>query len=157
MSVNGIKQEVCAMKVSEVMKESVVAASPSESLASVSRKMQTYGIGALPVMEADRLQGMVTDRDIVVRCIACHHDPVKMKVSEIMSTGATCVSPEHTISEAAAKMGAAQVRRLPVVKNNQVLGIITLGDIVKEKTDSEVARALYNISQPASPGPVVQG
>lgn len=139
------------MKVADVMNGAVVTASPSESLASVSRKMNQSGVGAIPVVEAGRLRGMVTDRDIVVRCISCHHDPAKMTAGEIMTTQVSCITPERTVTEAAVLMGAAQVHRLPVLQNNRVTGMISLGDIAKVKTDSEVARALYNISQQPAP------
>ena len=71
-----------------------------------------------------------------------------MTAGEIMSTQVTCVTPERTVTEAAALMGAAQVRRLPVLRGSKVAGMVSLGDIAKVKTDSEVARAVYNISQP---------
>lgn len=136
------------MKIAQIMKEAVVTAAPSETLRSLSKKMDDSGVGAIPIVEGDRLQGIVTDRDIVVRCLSRNKDPGKMTAGEIMSTQVTCITPERTVTEAAALMGAAQVHRLPVLRGSKVAGMVSLGDIAKVKTDSEVARAVYNIAQP---------
>ena len=125
-----------------------MTAAPSETLRSLSKKMDDNGVGAIPIVEGDRLQGIVTDRDIVVRCLSRNKDPGKMTAREIMSTQVTCITPERTVTEAAALMGAVQVRRLPVLRGSKVAGMVSLGDIAKVKTDSEVARAVYNIAQP---------
>lgn len=140
------------MKVGDVMNGAVVTGRTSESLESLSRKMERSNVGSIPIVEGGRLLGIVTDRDIVVRCISCHKDPAKMTAGEIMSTGVSCITPERSVTEAVTLMGTSQVHRLPVIHNNKVMGMVSLGDIAKVKTDSEVARALFNISQPPCPG-----
>ena len=125
-----------------------MTAAPSETLRSLSKKMDDSGVGAIPIVEGDRLQGIVTDRDIVVRCLSRNKDPGKMTARETLSTQVPCTTRERPVTEGAPLMGAAQVRRLPVLRGSRVAGMVSLGDIAKVKTDSEVARAVYNIAQP---------
>ena len=88
-----------------------MTAAPSETLRSLSKKMDDSGVGAIPIVEGDRLQGIVTDRDIVVRCLSRNKDPGKMTAREIMSTQVTCITPERTVTEAAALMGDVYKRQ----------------------------------------------
>ncbi len=118
------------MKVSDVMTKSVVKVSPEESVDVAARLLTHYNIGALPVCTAGgRLCGMVTDRDLVIRCVAANKPAEKTRVKQIMTSSVMSVEPTADIAEAARRMGTGQVRRLPVVENGRVCGMISVGDI----------------------------
>lgn len=136
------------MQVSELMNKNVIAVSPEETAALAARLLSRHNIGSLPVCGEDgRLRGMVTDRDIVLRCVAAENDPETTKVKEIMSRGITAVAPEDDIREATRLMANEQVRRLPVVRSGRVVGMLTLADIARTNSyDMEASKALSEIS-----------
>ncbi|MFQ9472870.1 MAG: CBS domain-containing protein [Oscillospiraceae bacterium] len=106
-------------------------------------------MGALPVCGADRrLRGMVTDRDIVLRCVAAEEDPAQTLVRDIMTRGCTAVSPRDDCREATRLMSVQQVRRLPVVEDGRLVGIVSLADLARsQRFDMEAAQALGEISE----------
>ena len=136
------------MQVSELMNKNVIAVSPEETAALAARLLSRHNIGSLPVCGEDgRLRGMVTDRDIVLRCVAAENDPETTKVKEIMSRGITAVSPDDDIREATRLMAHEQIRRLPVVRSGRVVGMLTLADIARTNSyDMEASKALSEIS-----------
>ena len=107
-----------------------------------------HNIGALPVCGADgTLRGIVTDRDIVTRCIAAESDPEQTRIREIMTRGVTTVTPDDDVREATRLMASEQVRRLPVVQSGQVVGMLSLGDMARHHSyDMEASKALSEIS-----------
>lgn len=114
----------------------------------VSRKMRNLNVGAIPIVDGEQLVGMITDRDIVIRGIAGKKPP-SSKVETIMSDEIISVSPDTSAKEAAQLMAKHQIRRLPVVENNKLVGIISLGDFaINELTDDKAKRALSEISEP---------
>ena len=123
------------------------------------RLLARHQLGALPVCGEDGgLRGIVTDRDIVTRCVAAETDPHKVPVREIMSRNCAVISPEEDAAEAARLMGAGQVRRLPVLEDGKVVGMVSLGDLAKCRAcDMEAAEALSEISEnihrPPTSGP----
>ena len=136
------------MQVSEMMNKNVVTISPDETAALAARLLSRNNVGSLPVCGSDgKLRGMVTDRDIVLRCVAAENDPEVTKVREIMSRGIVTVAPEDDVKEAARLMAHEQIRRLPVVREGRVVGMVTLADIARSnRYDMEASKALSEIS-----------
>ena len=136
------------MKIREVMSTPVIRIHPQENVAVAARMMERCNIGAMPVCGNDgRLQGMITDRDIVTRCLAAERSPSATKVGDVMTAGIVAVRPDMEVSTAAALMGSRQVRRLPVMENGKLCGIVSLGDLSqKEESSIDAGDALTEIS-----------
>ncbi|MDD7220792.1 MAG: CBS domain-containing protein [Oscillospiraceae bacterium] len=136
------------MRVRDLMSKSVVTIAPEESAALAARLLSRHELGALPVCAADgTLVGIVTDRDIVTRCVAAGEEPGRVPVRDIMSPAPSVITPETPISDAARLMAQRQVRRLPVVEQGHVVGMLSLGDLARSRrTDTEAAAALSDIS-----------
>lgn len=136
------------MRVRDLMSKSVVTITPEESAALAERLLSRHELGALPVCAADgTLAGIVTDRDIVTRCVAAGEEPGRVPVRDIMSPAPSVITPETPISDAARLMAQRQVRRLPVVEQGHVVGMLSLGDLARSRrTDTEAAEALSDIS-----------
>ena len=136
------------MQVRDLMSQGVVSITPGESAALAARLLSRHNVGSLPVCGEDgRLRGIVTDRDIVTRCVAAEEDPAQVKVRDIMSRNCAVVSPNDDAREASRMMAAAQVRRLPVTEEGKVVGMVSLGDLaVSQAYDMEASKALADIS-----------
>lgn len=136
------------MLVSDIMNTDVVSITPDESALLAARLLSRHNIGSLPVCEEDgRLTGIVTDRDIVLRCVADGGRPSETSVREIMSRSPVTAAPEDDIARASELMSTAQVRRLPVVKGGRLVGMLALGDLARRTAcDMEASRALTDIS-----------
>ena len=136
------------MKICEIMNRNVVSVPPEETVSLAARLLARHNIGSLPVCTAEgKLRGVLTDRDIVLRCVAADMDPKTAKVRDVMSMGILTVSPGDEPAEAGRKMAEGQVRRLPVVEKGNLVGVLSLGDLaVHRGTDMEAAKALGEIS-----------
>jgi len=136
------------MLVSDIMNKDVVTVSPEESVETASRLLSRHNIGALPVCGGDgKLRGIITDRDIVLRCVAGGASPANTKVREVMSRSVVTAAPGDDIGRASGLMSSAQVRRLPVVEGGELVGMLSLGDMaLRTACDMEAARALTDIS-----------
>ena len=129
------------MQIKDLMNPSVVSIEPGSSCALAARLISRHNVGALPVCASDgRLRAMVTDRDIVLRCVAAEEDPAQTPVREIMTRGCATVSPQDDCREATRLLAQQQVRRLPVVDRGKLVGMISLSDM-------EAAQALCEISE----------
>ncbi|MBO5339958.1 MAG: CBS domain-containing protein [Oscillospiraceae bacterium] len=137
------------MQVRDLMNPGVVTVSVNDSTALAARLLSRHNIGSLPVCSPDgRLRGIVTDRDIVLRCIAVEDDPAQTPVRDVMTRGCFTVGPDEDCREATRLMAARQVRRLPVVEQGQVVGILSLGDLARSHSyDTEASMALSEISE----------
>lgn len=137
------------MKVKDVMSTNVICVEPNESAAVAARLLSRFNVGALPVCTKDgRLRGMVTDRDIVLRCVAADDDAQSVKVSEIMTRRIYSVDAQESIQNASALMARRQVRRLPVEEDGKLVGMVSLGDVAKlHDYTTEAAEALGEISK----------
>ena len=137
------------MQVRELMNPNVVTVDPTYSAALDSRLLSRHNIGALPVCTAQgALRGVVTDRDIVLRCVAAEEDPAQTQVKDIMSRRPVVVEPDMDCLTASQLMAHHQVRRLPVVEKGKVVGMVSLGDLAKcPSFDMEAAQALSEISE----------
>ncbi len=131
----------------EIMTGNVKTASREMSLQEVARLMREGDMGAMPVVEDNKLVGIVTDRDIVVRAIAEGKD-VSTKIGDVMTTEIFSVKPDDFVFEAIRLMGDKQVRRIPVIaENGELAGIIAMADIALEMEDErEIAETLEEIS-----------
>ena len=137
------------MLIRDLMNPSVVTVEPASSAALAARLISRHNVGALPVCGNDRrLRGMVTDRDIILRCIASEDDPAQTPVRDIMSRHCTTVSPQADCREATRLMALHQIRRLPVVEEGKLVGMLSLGDLARShRYDMEAAQALSEISE----------
>ena len=137
------------MQIQDVMTADVSFVRPDTPILEIARKMREDDIGSTPVVENDRLVGMVTDRDIVVRAIADGGDLSAMTARDAMSPGVLYCFADETVEAVLENMGDQQIRRLPVVnREKRLVGIVSIGDIaVKEGRDSRVGDALQHISE----------
>ena len=136
------------MKVRDVMTGRVIRIDPEENVEVAARTLAQYNIGALPVCKANgELCGMVTDRDIVTRCLAASKVPGKTKVREVMTNQVVSVRPDTEAGVAAHLMGRQQIRRLVVTDNGRLCGMVSLGDLAaREDSVMDAADALQDIS-----------
>ncbi len=136
------------MKVKDVMSTNVISIAPNESAAVAARLLSRFNVGALPVCTKDgRLRGMVTDRDIVLRCVAADDDAQTVKVSDIMTRRIFSVDAQESVQSAAALMARQQVRRLPVEEEGKLVGMVSLGDVARlHDYSTEAGEALGEIS-----------
>jgi CBS domain-containing protein len=146
------------MKVREIMTTDVVTATPDTTLDQIAGMMRDQDVGAIPILDDDQLVGIVTDRDIVVRCIAEGKDPSETSVEEVLiEEELETILPDVDAEEAAQLMASKQIRRLPVIEDEVLVGIVSLGDI-SAKGDSEAAgEALEDVSQGVKKGPQASG
>jgi CBS domain-containing protein len=138
------------VQVRELMTRSVEIASPNDSLKAAARKMAEADCGILPVGEHDRLVGMLSDRDIVVRAVAEGLDPAYCRVRDVMSPDVKYCYEDENTDDLARNMALLQVKRLPVLsRDKRLVGIVSLGDMAIEPGAKEEAKdALAGISQP---------
>ena len=136
--------------VNDVMSKKVVAGLPGATLEEAARLMKEHDVGVLPVVSGGELKGLVTDRDIVLQCVAAGKEPSQVKAYQIMTKDVVSVSPGQTVSEAARLMGKEQIRRLPVLKDGVIDGMISMADIARRHAGPEVAAAISEISEPFS-------
>ena len=135
------------MEVKDIMTRNVVTIDSTESVEIAARTMTQYNIGALPVVSGGKLCGMLTDRDIVTRCLAANRVPGNTTVKQVMTEQVTSVRPDMHTGVAAHLMGRLLVRRLPVVENGKVCGMVSLGDLaVREETVIDASDALADVS-----------
>ena len=136
------------MKLRDIMTTPVIRINPEESVAVAARTLSHYNIGAMPVCGSDgRLCGMITDRDIVTRCLAAGRSPSATSVREVMTTKLYVARPEMDASVAAGLMGREQIRRLPVMDNGKLCGMISLGDLAtRDAVSIDAGDALSEIS-----------
>ncbi len=134
------------MKVSDIMSDRVVTIDEREPVIAAARLLKRMNLGALPVTDrGGKLVGMLTDRDIVLRCVALGGDARTMTAGDVMTRGVVTATPDVKVDDAAKRMGRGQVRRLPVVENGKLVGMLSLADMAR-KCDMEAAAALADIS-----------
>lgn len=136
------------MKLRQVMTQPVIRIHPEETVAVAARTLARYNIGVLPVCGSDgRLQGVVTDRDLVTRCLAAGRAPQLVSVGEVMTTQIVSARPDTEASQAIELMGSRQIRRLPILENGKLCGIVSLGDLATaQETAQGAGGALTEIS-----------
>jgi CBS domain-containing protein len=137
------------MRISERMTRDVELAAPTQTLLDAARMMAELDVGALPVGEDDRLVGMVTDRDIVIRGVAAGRG-MDTPIREVMTEQIKYCYEDQTLEEVTKNMGAIQIRRLPVLnRDKRLVGIVSLGDIAtSHESKEQTGEALEGISRP---------
>ena len=139
------------MKVKDIMTRQPASVPPGATLGEVATLMKQEDCGSIPVVDDGRLVGIVTDRDIVVRAIAAGKDPRSAKTSDVMSADPVWIGPDEDVRRAQEIMADRQIRRLPVVEDGKLSGLVVLGQIARREHDEErTGEALKEISQPAS-------
>ena len=136
------------MKVRDIMTSPAISIHETESVAVAARTLTQYNIGVLPVRgRNESLSGVITDRDIVTRCLAAGRLPENTQVREIMTPQVISVTPDQKAAAAAHMMGSRQVRRLPVVENGKLCGVVSLGDLAnREEMVYDATDALTEIT-----------
>lgn len=140
--------------VAEVMTRGVRTLAPTDSVSQAAQAMDELNVGVIPVCDGEKLVGMVTDRDIVVRGVAQECDLKTTRLADVMSTNVRCATEDQDIDEILGEMADTQIRRMPVVDANEhLVGIVSLGDIADKNPGDEldVANSLAEISSPAQP------
>lgn len=138
-------------KARDVMTREVITASPSDTVQRAAQIMRDAGIGSVPVCDGQRLQGMVTDRDIAVRVVAAGQPADRTQASQAMTAEVFWCYEDDDIADVLDKMGDRQVRRIPVVdREHKLTGIISLGDMAVHRSGDQVQEALEEISTPSA-------
>lgn len=134
------------MNVKDVMSKEVATCNPQDYVNEVAEQMRTLDIGCLPVLSNKKVVGMITDRDIVTRSVAKN---IKSKVEDVMTKSVISVSPDDTTTEASIIMARNQVRRLPVLENDDLVGFVSLADLAFPFPHvQEISTAMESISEP---------
>ena len=133
----------------DVMTREVETISPTAGIYEAAETMRTLNVGAIPVCDGNRLQGMITDRDIVVRIIAEKPQPDTVKVQDVMTPHVLYCYEDQNVEEAARLMEGEQIRRLPILnREKQLVGIVSLGDVaVKAHAPETAGKTLEGVSQ----------
>lgn len=140
------------MYIKDIMTKNVVSVSQDYDIRTVAELMKKHNIGALPVCLDGKVIGIVTDRDIVLRAIATGKDTNKLTVKDVMTLNPVIAYPETEIQEATKLMSSKKIRRLPIVSNDKLVGIVSLGDIsVDPNLNKNAEKVLENVSQPSNP------
>src|SRR5437879_1244793 len=144
-----------ATLVRHAMTESPQTAKPDMTAADAAGLMRQLDAGVIPVAERGKLIGLVTDRDLVIRIMAERKDPTSVKLSEVLTKWPVTISPDAKLAEAMELMAEHKVRRLPVVKGEELVGIVSIGDAaVAVASDSKAGGVLEQISQSPSTGDI---
>jgi CBS domain-containing protein len=133
--------------IKEVMTRDVRACEPNATVADAAKVMAQEDVGPVPIVEDGRLVGIVTDRDIVVRVVAEGRDPNATTVKEIASTDLVTVSPGDDLDEALKLLAERQVRRLPVVEGDRLVGIVAQADVARLGKDKQTGEVVEEISR----------
>lgn len=140
------------MKVKDIMTKNVASLNPEDTVEHAAQLMKEYNIGSLPICNEEKVIGIITDRDIATRSSAEGENVQKQTVRDIMTSNPVTIKSDMDIKDAARIMSERQIRRLPVVESNSLVGMLSLGDVSVESASNETAgEALSNISEPSTP------
>jgi CBS domain-containing protein len=134
-------------QVRNVMTQNPTSCDPSTTAVEAAKVMASEDVGSVPVVKDGRLVGLVTDRDLVVRVLAEGRDPNSTPLGEIASSDLETVSPDDDLDTVLRKMASSQVRRLPVVEGDQLVGIVAQADVARQGDDSETGQVVEEISR----------
>lgn len=141
------------MKISDIMTRGVDVIHPNATLKEAAQKMDDINVGALPVCDGDRVVGLITDRDIVIRSVSAGQDPNSTRVQDAMTSPINFCFEDQDVREVASILKDKQIRRLPVLsRDKKLIGIVSLGDIAVDAKDRNLsAELLEDVSKPAKP------
>jgi CBS domain-containing protein len=136
--------------IEDVMTRNVQRISPEDSVRKAAQMMAEFNIGSVPVVDGEKLVGMITDRDITVRSTAVGNAPETTRVGDVMSTDVRTCNATQSVEEVLAEMGNVQIRRVPVVDqhSHSLVGIVSLGDMATKQSKG-IEQALEEISAPS--------
>ena len=138
-----------AKSVRDAMTEDPRSIGASATVVEAARLMREQHIGSLPVTDDDRLVGMITDRDITTRVVAERAVPETTSVGDVYSRDLISVEPNNDLEEALQLMGRHQVRRLPVVENGRLVGMVAQADIALTENETKTGELVEAISEPS--------
>jgi CBS domain-containing protein len=139
------------MQLQNIMTDNVTTVQPNSTVNEAAQIMKNLNIGSVPVCEGSKPVGIITDRDITIRNVA-EGENTNIPVNKIMSKNIVSATPDMTVDEATKIMADNQIRRLPIIDNGNILGIVSLGDLaVQSESDMEAGKALSDISVPSHP------
>lgn len=131
----------------EIMTSGAECIGEYETLVAAARKMRDLDIGSMPICgDDDRLKGMITDRDIVVRCVADGNDPSEMRAGELGQGKPVTIGADDPVEEILRTMAQYKVRRLPVIDGQRLVGIVSQGDVAKNLPEERVGELVEAIS-----------
>ena len=134
-------------KVTDSMSSNPRSVDADQSVANAAKMMEDANVGLAPIVEEDRLVGTVTDRDIAIRAVAAGKDPETTKVLEIATKEVVTIGPAQELEEALSLMAEHQVRRLPVVEDGRLVGVLAQADVAKDASPEETGRLVERISE----------
>lgn len=138
------------MKLKDIMSANVAKVDSNDSIEKAAQLMKQYNVGSIPVCKNNSVVGIVTDRDIAVRSVAIGQSS-EQTVNEVMTQNPVTGSPDMDVHDAVSVMGHKQIRRLPIVDNNSLVGMVSLGDIsIEPKLQDNAEQALSSISKPTN-------
>ncbi|AYD41245.1 CBS domain-containing protein [Clostridium fermenticellae] len=140
------------MKVNDIMSKEVISLNANDTVEKAAHIMKNNNIGSVPVCDSGRIVGVITDRDISIRSVAYGRDMSEQKVRDIMSSNPAVGTPEMDVKEAAKIMSQRQIRRLPIIENRDLVGIVSLGDMALDPNLQNITEGtLGDISEPSTP------
>ena len=134
-------------QIKDVMTQSPVTCEPDATVVDVAKLMEREDVGPIPVVEGDRLVGIVTDRDLVLRVIAPGRDPQQTSVKDVISKDIVTVSPDEDLERALSVMTEKQVRRVPVVEGERLVGIVAQADVARAADEERTGEVVQQISE----------
>jgi len=138
------------MKVREAMAKTVSSVRKSDKVTDVASKMKQEDAGFMPVVEDGGVViGVITDRDIVIRCIAEAHDPRNETAEHVMSRDVTVIGPDDDLEQAARNMENEEIRRLPVAENNRLVGVLSHGNLVQATKNKMAEKVTEGVTRGA--------
>ena len=137
------------MLVKDIMSNDIVSLNSEDSIERAAQMMKQFDVGSIPVCSQEKLVGIITDRDITLNSVATGQNVNQQKISDVMTSNPVTGTPDMDIHDAARIMSEQQIRRLPIIQNNNLVGIVSLGDIsVQPNLQDNAEEALKNISEP---------
>lgn len=146
------------ISIKDLMTREVKTATPSMTIQEAARLMKTEDIGSLPVCEGKKVVGMVTDRDLAVRAVAEGFNPTSTRVADVMSKEVVVLREDSDLSEAKRLMHDRQLRRLPVIDDdNELIGYVAMARIARTESAEESGKVLQGVSEASTPAPMEEG
>ncbi|MGH3134316.1 MAG: CBS domain-containing protein [Gaiellaceae bacterium] len=133
--------------VREAMTASPSSIESDQYAVEAARRLTSENVGSLPVVRGEELVGIVTDRDLVIQVMAKDLDPSKVPVSDVCTENPVVASPEESLDEALRRMASEQVRRLPVVEDGRLVGILAQADVARTAQATSTGQMVEQISQ----------
>jgi CBS domain-containing protein len=134
-------------QIREIMTENPKTCGPQDSVIDAAKLMASEDVGPIPIVEGENLVGIVTDRDIVIRVVAEGRDARSTTLGEIASTDIATVSPDDDLDRAIEVMGSKQIRRIPVVEGQRIIGIVAQADVARHAEETKVGDVVEDISR----------